>query len=107
MVTLYDALAPDDKCRLAVRLNSPAALARIVVAEVGSFGHNLRRDYDRFLRRLSDAYAECDREALRPVTPAAGRRTVRELSYALEFRDQVDRRLRDRGVEPVRWEVNR
>lgn len=106
MATMYDILAPNDKCNLAVRLNSPAALARIVAAEVGAFGHNLRRDYDRVLRRLSDAYAERDREARRPAR-GAGREDAREVSYVREFRDQVDRRLRDRGAAPVQWEVDR
>lgn len=103
---MYDILPPNDKCRLAVRLNAPATLARIVAAEVGAFGHNLRRDYDRFLRRLSDAYAERDREAPLPARGSVGA-VAREVSYEGEFRDQVDRRLRDRGAAPVQWEVDR
>ena len=84
-VTVLEALPLDRQLELAVRTKKPAGVARHFAAHAGQFYD--RERFDRLARETRALYATAD--------PAA----------AACFQSRLDRRLRDRDREPVRWDV--
>lgn len=74
-----------EQLSLAVRAYAPTHVARHFAAHVGQFYR--RGDFDALARQANALYARRDSEE------------------ALLFRCRLDRRLRDRHHEPVRWDV--
>jgi hypothetical protein len=85
MPKLHETLPLEQRLQLAVRVNSPARLARAFAAHSGQFYD--RSGFDRLAREARALYA-----ALDPWDGAV-------------FRDRLDRRLRDRDRAPVAWET--
>jgi hypothetical protein len=84
-VTLLECLPLGRQLELAVRTKKPAGVARHFAAHAGQFYD--RERFDRLARETRALYATTD--------PAA----------AACFQSRLDRRLRDRDREPVRWDV--
>ena len=84
-VTLLEALPLGRQLELAVRTKKPAGVARHFAAHAGQFYD--RERFDRLAREARALYAAAD-----PVAAAC-------------FQSGLDRRLRDRDREPVRWDV--
>ena len=84
-VSLLEALPIDRQLQLAVATRTPAGVARHFAGHVGQFYD--RERFDALARRTHDLYAATD--------PSAG----------ACFQGRLDRRLRDRDREPVRWDV--
>ena len=85
MSTFDESLTAAEQLALAVRVYSPAHVARHFAAHVGQF--YCRREFDALARRASALYAARSGEA------------------ALLFRRRLDRRLHDRHHAPVRWDA--
>lgn len=80
-----DRVSTHVRWELAIRLVSPAVLARTFAAELGQFYD--RREFDALARRVRALYAT--------HTPEHGG----------TFRTRLDRRLSDRQHAPVAWDV--
>jgi hypothetical protein len=85
MPIMYETISPELRLALAVRTKSPHQLAQAFAAYAGQFYD--RSTFDYLARRVSDLYA--DESSLQ----------------ASEFRQRLNRRLRDRYHEPVTWET--
>lgn len=84
MYTVRGSLTTTEQLRLAVRMQSPATLARLFAAHAGQFYDRGR--FDALARAAHNLYA------------AAGDEEARQ------FRRRLDRRLCERNDAPVAWD---